>query len=120
MHKYRKLYIIENQNGDVKIGVGANPEQRKKVIESQMGCRITRMYETEDCYNPYEVKKVILKHYEKRNLFGEWFAVDFNDMVSTLKKAFDDIAELEDSSPVGYGVDFFARYFHPENFENEE
>lgn len=120
MHKYRKVYIIENPEGDVKIGVGGNPEQRKKAIEGQMGYKITRMYETKDCYNPYEVKKKVLKQYESRNLFGEWFAVSFDDMVSTLKKTFSEIAELEDNSPQGHGVDFFARYFHPEDFENEE
>lgn len=120
MHKYRKLYVIENHEGDVKIGVGGNPEQRKNTIQSQMGCKITRMYETENCYNPYELKKIILKQYEKRNLFGEWFAVDFDKMVSTLKKVFDETAELEDKSPDSHDVDFLARYFHPEDFEDKE
>lgn len=116
MHKYRKLYIIENNEGDVKIGVGGNPEQRKKAIQSQTGYKITRMYETEDCYNPYEIKKKILQKYEKRNLFGEWFAVGFDEMVSTLKKLFAEMAELEDKAPQEYDVDVFARYFHPEDF----
>lgn len=120
MHKYRKLYVIENQEGDVKIGVGGNPEQRKRTIQSQMGCKITRIYETEDCYNPYEIKKIILKQYEKRNLFGEWFAVDFDEMVFSLKQIFNEKAELEDKFPDRHDVDFFARYFHPEDFEDKE
>lgn len=120
MHKYRKIYVIETHNGDVKIGVGGKPEQRKKVIESQSGCQVIKLYETENCYNPYEIKKKILKKYEKRNLFGDWFAVDFDEMVTTLKDIFSEMAELEDSSPSKYGVDFLARYFHPEDFEDRE
>lgn len=120
MHKYRKLYVMENNIGDVKIGIGGDPEQRKKAIQNQTGYKITKLYETKDCYNPYKIKQKIIKQYEKRKLFGGWFAVGFDEMVLTLKEVFAEMAELEDRSPEGYGVDFFARYFHPEDFEDEE
>lgn len=117
MHKYRKLYVIENQDGNVKIGVSGNPSQRVKAIKNQTGYKICRVYETENCYNPFEMEKEILKRYENKKIYGEWIEEKFDKIVSDLKIIFNDSAVLEDNTPE-YSADALFRYFHPEDFED--
>lgn len=118
MHNYRKIYVFENQDGNVKIGVSGEPEKRKKAIQNQTGYTITRTYATEDCFNPFDIEKVLHKKYESKKVFGEWFAVNYDNVIRDLDSLFQEKAKLEDDTPKS---DFnLFKYFHPEVFGEEE
>lgn len=117
MHNYRKIYVFENQDGNVKIGVSGEPEKRKKAIQNQTGYLITRMYTTNNCFNPFDIEKALHKKYENRKVFGEWYSANYDDVIYDLDSLFQEKAKLEDDIPKSeFNI---MEYFHPEVFRKE-
>lgn len=111
MGKGKRVYVVENQKGEVKIGVSNNVDVRIKAIQNQTGYKITNTYFTDICFNPFEVEKEIQNMFEKQKVFGEWFFIPFKNAVEATKEVFHQKALLEEVKTSRSGIDLFE-YFH--------
>jgi predicted GIY-YIG superfamily endonuclease len=109
--KGKRVYVIENQKGEVKIGVSNNVEVRIKAIQNQTGYKIVSTYFTDICFNPFDVEKEIQNAFEEQKVFGEWFLVSFKNAVKETKEAFRRKALLEALKTSRPYIDLFE-YFH--------
>lgn len=98
----KHIYIFNAENGECKIGVSKNVEVRKRTIELQGGKKITNVFYTPQCSNGFEIEALLHKYYKDKRMFGEWFDIDFNEAVCTLKKTFEEKAEHFDNKYVLY------------------
>lgn len=89
------IYVIENENGRIKIGVASNPNIRKSTIQNIGGYKVVKMFCTPSCSNPYEVEKTLHNLFISQRKCGEWFDVDFNTAVEAAKKVFSKQAECK-------------------------
>lgn len=119
------VYVLQSQDGTVKVGCSAMPEGRAKTIEAQSGKKIIKKYVTDKCSNHFEVESVAHKTLSKYRLMGEWFGCDFEVAVSAVCEAFATVAKFnfEDSQKSQKENEKFAeelvRAFYPELFEDE-
>lgn len=116
---------MQGQDGTVKVGCSAMPEERAKTIEAQSGKKIIRRYVTDKCSNHFEVESIAHKTLSKYRLMGEWFSCDFEVAVNAVCEAFTVAARFnfEDSKRKQKENEKFAedmvRAFYPELFEDE-
>lgn len=111
MGKGKRVYVIENQKGEVKIGVSNNVDVRIKAIQNQTGYKITNTYFTDICFNPFEIEKEIQNAFEKSKVFGEWFSISFKDAVKETKRVFGQKALFKELKASRNNIDLFE-YFH--------
>ena len=110
----KKIYVLENQDGNIKIGVSKNVDSRVKAIKNQTGYTILNVFSTVECFNPFELEKIIHEELKDKKIFGEWFNVKFDIGKSVAIRVFNENAKLHDDRKKS---DFdFAKYFHPELF----
>ena len=110
----KKIYVIENQDGNIKIGVSRDVDSRVKAIKNQTGYMILNVFSTDECFNPFELERMIHEEFKDKKIFGEWFNSDFETGKSVVIKIFNENAKLNDDREKS---DFnFAKYFHPELF----
>jgi hypothetical protein len=83
------LYAFKLSDGSVKIGVSKNPEQRIKTLSKQSGKKITAKWYSEPLENAFKIEKDLHRSFSKHRLEGEYFQIDFNDVLSVIKDKYD-------------------------------
>lgn len=96
MSKNKVIYALENEHGNVKIGVTQNFESRKRTIETISGHKITKAFCTRPCSNGYFLEKQLHLLFKNNRIRGEWFRVDFRMVVYEIERLFSDKAVFED------------------------
>jgi hypothetical protein len=85
------IYVIENDSGNIKIGITHNFEQRKKNLSGSNtgGHKITKYYVSEPTYL-YSFEGILHSFYKEHRIDGtEWFKdLDFDEVVLELQKLF--------------------------------
>lgn len=79
------LYVFKLSDDSIKIGVSKNPEQRMKTLSKQSGKKITTKWYSEPLENAFKIEKDLHKSFSKHRLEGEYFQIDFNDVLSAIK-----------------------------------
>ena len=82
------VYVIEDENGFVKIGVATNVAKRLKSINTSSAYKIVNTYKSPSCVTPYKIEKAAHLHFSNNNKKGEWFSISFLDAVNFVKKHF--------------------------------
>lgn len=82
----QSIYVIETLKDKIKIGITSNTEVRFRTIECQSGNRITNSYVTEKCNDACKVEHSLHTIFKENRVLGEWFAIDFESVVSCLKE----------------------------------
>ncbi|MDF2543440.1 MAG: Meiotically up-regulated [Anaerocolumna sp.] len=93
----KSIYVIENENGQVKIGISQNIESRVKTLSRQGGFVVKRSYQTEKCSNHYNLENIIHCYLKDSRKIGEWFDVNYDDAVNLVKSMFSLYAKFEDT-----------------------
>lgn len=88
MSKPKSIYIVENEFGNIKIGVSGNVKSRIKTLSSQGGFKPMREYFTSHCTNAYDIERKCHIRFKKYNIGGEWFSVGFLEAKKYLRKIF--------------------------------
>jgi hypothetical protein len=82
------VYVIEDENGHVKIGIAGNVAKRISSIDTASAYEIINRYESPSCANARKIEKTAHKHFIDRRKKGEWFTVPFNETVDYMKGHF--------------------------------
>ncbi|APC78911.1 TPA: GIY-YIG nuclease family protein [Clostridium botulinum] len=80
------VYIIERRDKSIKIGKSINPESRVETLETQGGFIATNKFFSQECSNYSEIESKMHEIFNKYRTIGEWFNVDFDVAVQTLKQ----------------------------------
>lgn len=81
------VYLIRNEgSGNVKIGVGQNPEQRLKQLQTGADADLTLEYKSMVCSNAYEIEAYMHKEFEEYNVRNEWFDIDVQVLIDELEQ----------------------------------
>jgi len=73
------VYVLEDQNGNIKIGRSKNPNERINAIRTQGNHVFKNVYISKSTSEYEKLERELHKHYKKHRLQGEWFAVSFED-----------------------------------------
>lgn len=80
------IYVIERRcDGAVKIGRSSCPSGRIFTLSSQGGFEVKRQFESQRCSNPSELEAFLHRTFADRRIGGEWFAIDWSDVVDVAK-----------------------------------
>lgn len=87
MRDIQKLYIIGPESGDmVKIGVAADPEGRRRELQTGNPHPLRVLYEA-DVANARRVESAAHRFLKEHRLCGEWFAIGFQAARDAVEKA---------------------------------
>ena len=75
------VYVIQTDDGRVKIGRSINPEKRIKSIEWKVKRKVTQSYVSPDFGNYGDIENALLKKFRDEDSEGEWVAHAFDDVV---------------------------------------
>lgn len=89
-------YVLEMDNGTVKIGVTQDFDRRIKEIMNGSGMEIFRSYQTEQMNSKtaFEVEKAGHKTFADKRKRGEFFKVEFDDACAALRE-YSELTRLE-------------------------
>lgn len=76
----KSVYLLEFQDGTIKIGVSKEPEKRIKTIINQSGRILKNKYITESISNSFTIESKIKNRYRKNRLNGEYFKLNYEDL----------------------------------------
>jgi len=80
-HSFKKddkhLYILQNENLRIKIGVSSNIKTRLKAIEAVSGCKIKLLRLVE---NGFYLEAKLHEYYKSKRYIGEWFNLNSEDI----------------------------------------
>ena len=76
------VYIIENENGRVKIGKSTNPKVRVMSIKSQSGYNIISSHFSPPLYQYSELESYLHGIFKESRVIGEWFDINYETVVS--------------------------------------
>ena len=93
---FKRIYVLKSSNGNVKIGVSADVERRKRYFTSGSGYEIVDYRFTKPCSNAFLIEKSVHKHFEHRRLEGEWFSCGFEEALACVERMFTDFARFEE------------------------
>lgn len=81
------VYIIENNdNGAIKIGVGNDPDNRLKQLQTGSVAELSLVYRSIICSNAFEVEKFMHHNFKEKHIRGEWFNIDKTEVINELEK----------------------------------
>lgn len=80
------IYVIENENGKIKIGKSINPTNRIHDIERIGGFNAISTYITNEMPNYSEFEIFLHRKYKKHRVIGEWFNLNFEETVLYIEK----------------------------------
>ena len=81
------VYIIENNdNGAIKIGVGNDPDNRLKQLQTGSVSELSLVYRSIICSNAFEVEKFMHHNFKDKHIRGEWFNIDKTEVINELEK----------------------------------
>lgn len=86
------VYVLLANDKTVKIGITTNPYRRISQIETASGKDIIKWELTKPCSNFKDIERYLHKEFKKYRLKGEWFNVNFTDVIEVLSNI-----ELEDA-----------------------
>ena len=92
--KMQSIYVVEKENGVVKIGISQDAEKRVRALSKQGGFKIVNLFYTKPCSNAYEIEREMHTRYKESRIDGEWFDISFEKAVKSLKTLFDKNASL--------------------------
>lgn len=81
----KSLYIVEFEDGNVKIGVSKNPEKRLKTIENNSGRKIKNFYVSEKIENSFKVEANLKNKLKQYNLNGEFYNLRYTRVLKLAK-----------------------------------
>lgn len=73
----KSIYVVENENGKVKIGVSQDVCGRIQTLSSQGGFMVKNLFYTLPCSNSYEIEHSLHTYFGGKRINGEWFDVDY-------------------------------------------
>lgn len=73
----QSIYVVEKENGNVKIGISSNVKNRIKTLSSQGGFAVKNVFYTEPCSNAYEIEREAHATLSTERIAGERFLTDF-------------------------------------------
>ena len=76
------VYMIENENGKVKIGKSTNPQRRVMNIRSQSGYNIVNSHFSPPLYQYSELESYLHDIFKESRGIGEWFDISYKTVVS--------------------------------------
>lgn len=94
-HNMKHMYIFENSNGLVKIGVSREFDRRRRTISSHGGFDITRTAVTAPISNYLELERIAHNYFSSSHVSGEWFNCKFEEAVEWIKSVIQDIARFD-------------------------
>lgn len=81
----KRVYVLESENGLVKIGVSGEFDRRKRTLETQSGFSMKNHFCTEWVSNYSEIERDSHKVFQLSRASGEWFNIPFEKAVETVK-----------------------------------
>lgn len=109
----KRVYLIKNQNGLVKVGVSKDIKKRFKVIENTSGVPIVKTFYTDMISNCFEIETNFKKKFKSFSKKGEWFEIDFESAKSFIKKQkFEKKIKADNENKV---EEFFDKTFEEKN-----
>lgn len=93
------VYVLENENGLIKMGTSIHPRFREHQIVSISGYSVEKRYQTSLCWNPYKIENLTHKIFADKKKQGEWFYIEFNEAARTVKELFSISAILQYDKP---------------------
>ena len=80
------VYLIKNEGTkNIKIGVGQNPEQRLKQLQTGADADLTLVYKSMVCSNAFEIEAYMHKEFWHYNVRNEWFNCDKDILINELE-----------------------------------
>lgn len=95
MHKTARVYIMEAEDGSLKVGHSARPELRLKEIKERGPLRIVHLCDESDNADRIERLAHKLLALAGRRIKGEWFAATIEECAASIDHAGRIIAGLE-------------------------
>ena len=81
------VYLIKNESSNnIKIGIGQNPEQRLKQLQTGADGDLTLLYKSMVCSNAYEIETYLHHTFSDCNIRGEWFDVSEEDILNVVSE----------------------------------
>lgn len=74
--KKQQLYLMQNVNNLVKIGISTNPKRRCKQLENASGNAITILRTWECVVDAFIIEKTLHETFAEYRMLGEWFDLD--------------------------------------------
>lgn len=103
MKKAARIYVMQNSQGYVKIGVSVNPEHRAKSLQTGSCYQIVELFFTGPCYNAYYLEKLAHDYFRGVKVYGEWYNCSFDEAKNLVSILYQNGAQLE-SFPNEVGV----------------
>lgn len=75
------VYVVENENHKVKIGMTVDPDRRIATLETQGGYKIISRYVTPSLKYYSRLESDLHRKFSDCRDIGEWFNIDFNTVV---------------------------------------
>lgn len=119
-NSWKSIYIMQSENGEIKIGVSKNVEQRKRSIENNRMISVTRFYKTKPCSNAFDIEKLMHERFKDFRIRGEWFSCDMESAISVLDRVFEENAIFHISNRKETLFDYFRKNIDCEAKEKEE
>jgi hypothetical protein len=75
------LYIIQSEEGPVKIGVSVDPKSRIARLSATAGRYIVRQFISPPLIGYAELETALHGHFRQQRTAGEWFEIDYHEAV---------------------------------------
>ena len=82
----KSLYVVEFEDGNVKIGVSKNPKKRLGIIENNSGRKIKNFYISKKIENSFNVETKLKKELKQYNLNGEFYNLKYTKVLKLAKE----------------------------------
>lgn len=74
---WKRVYILKDDRGYVKIGCSKNIDSRLRNISTQGALEEVERYYTDYCSNAFELEEIMHEKFSDFRIKGEWFNADF-------------------------------------------
>lgn len=121
----KSIYVIRTDDGSVKVGISKNVDARMKAIQCNSGKKIVDSYATGICSNAIEIESKAKEHFALKNIMGEWFSCEFDEMVNFVKSTYENNAQMDyvcnelREKEVGEMASKTVKYFHGQKEDSE-
>lgn len=88
----KSIYVIEREDGCVKIGVSSNVQSRANTLSLQGGFVVKNIFYTEVCSNAFEIERKVHEIFSARRANGEWFKINFDVASKAVEELFNEIS----------------------------
>lgn len=112
---FKSVYVIQAEDGAVKVGVSGKPESRIKNIQKASGRKIENIWFSPKCSNAFEIESEAKKHFQRSNMNGEWYSCKYQEMLEFVKSKYFQLAKLEYRKTQGQYVGKILEQFYSQN-----